>query len=277
MTGDGQVVPPDDRAAAGDRAAPFVDIRNVSKVYGSGQRAVVALQNVSASIRDGEFVSIVGPSGCGKSTLLKCVAGLEPCSKGAIHVAGRQVQSPPLDVGVVFQRDLLLDWRNALDNVLLAAEFRGFRGAAILERARALLDLVGLSGYEDRFPWELSGGMRQRVAIARALICQPKFLLMDEPFGALDALTRDEMNLELQAIWSQDRKTVLFITHGIDEAVFLSDRVLVMDRHPGRFIMDLPIDLPRPRTIALRDTPAFTHHTAAIRSAMVDAGIFRKA
>lgn len=262
--------------AGGHSSQDFLDIREVTKIYGTSRRAVVALQGVSARIREGEFVSIVGPSGCGKSTLLKCVAGLEPVTAGSIRVAGLQVTAPPADIGVVFQQDLLLDWRTALDNVLLAAEFRGFTRSHILARARFLLELVGLSGNEDRFPWELSGGMRQRVALARALLCQPNFLLMDEPFGALDALTRDEMNLELQSIWSRERKTVLFITHGIDEAVFLSDRVLVMDRNPGRFIMDLSIDVPRPRSVAIRDTAAFTHHTALIRAAMVDAGILRR-
>lgn len=260
---------------ATDSAPPLVAIKNLVKTYHSARGPITALSDIDLDIANGQFVSIVGPSGCGKSTLLKCIAGLERISSGGITVAGKTVSAPPDDLGIVFQRDVLLDWRTAIDNVLITAEFQKIARATMIERARRLLDSFGLGDFENRYPWELSGGMRQRVAICRALLCDPKFLLMDEPFGALDALTRDELNMQLQELWTRDRKTIVFITHGIDEAVFLSDRVIVMDRNPGRIILDLAIDLPRPRSFAVRDTSAFTHFTAIVRQTMVDAGILR--
>jgi NitT/TauT family transport system ATP-binding protein len=260
-------------AAAG--AQSHVVIRGVGKRYLSRRGSITALAGIDLDIAAGEFVSIVGPSGCGKSTLLKCVAGIEPVSEGEIAVGGERVSRPPTDLGVVFQRDVLFDWRTVLDNVLIPAEFLRLPRRDYVERAHRLLDLLGLRGYAGRYPWELSGGMRQRVAICRALLCNPKFLLMDEPFGALDALTRDELNVELQDIGNRDKKTILFITHGIGEAVFLSDRVAVMDKNPGRIVADLAIELPRPRPLAVRDTTAFTAYTAQIRKIMTEIGALR--
>jgi NitT/TauT family transport system ATP-binding protein len=249
-----------------------VAFESVGKIYPSARGAIVALRDIDLAIAAGEFVSIVGPSGCGKSTLLKCAAGLEPVTEGRILVAGRGVATPPDGLGFVFQRDLLFDWRTILDNVLVSAEFEGRARRGLADRARELLKIFGLADYESRYPWELSGGMRQRVAICRALLCNPSLLLMDEPFGALDALTRDELNAELQERWMAEKTTILFITHGIAEAVFLSDRVAVMDRNPGRIVEVVTIDLPRPRPLAVRDTPDFTRYTAAIRQMMTDIG-----
>jgi NitT/TauT family transport system ATP-binding protein len=188
-------------------------------------------------------------------------------------VDGTKVTAPPRDLGVVFQRDLLFDWRTILDNVLVTAEFERRQRRDYVNRARHLLAVFGLAGYEQRYPWELSGGMRQRVAICRSLLRRPRFLLMDEPFGALDAITRDELNEELQASWLDETMTVLFITHSIAEAVFLSDHVMVMARNPGRITGRFTIDLPRPRRLAVRDTAAFTGHTAAIRETMIRPGV----
>ncbi|MGE0715170.1 MAG: ABC transporter ATP-binding protein [Alphaproteobacteria bacterium] len=263
-----------------DRPAPSagavrVAVSGLSKVYESDRGPVEALAGIDLAVRDCEFLTVLGPSGCGKSTLLKCVAGLEPISAGSIVIDGRTVTRPPPDLGIVFQRDLLLDWRTNLDNVLISVEFLGLRRRDYIERARSLLDVFGLAGFEDRYPWELSGGMRQRVAICRALVDDPGFLLMDEPFGALDALTRDELNLELQRIWLRDRKTVLFITHSVPEAVFLSDRVIVMDRNPGRIAAEFTVDLPRPRSLADRDTAPFIRLAAEIRGRITSAGTGR--
>ena len=230
-----------------------VAIRDLDKVYKSPNSNVTALQQIDLDIGRGEFISVVGPSGCGKSTLLKCIAGISGINRGRIEIDGVAVSAPPDHMAIVFQRDILLDWRSALDNILLPIEFKGQRKADWTSKASELLQLIGLAGYEQRRPWELSGGQRQRVAICRALIQEPRLLLMDEPFGALDALTRDDLNLELQRLWTASKKTVLFITHSISEAVMLSDRVVVMAANPGRIIDTIPIDLPRPRTLDLRE------------------------
>ena len=256
-------------------AAIHAGIRDVTKTYLSARGPITALDGVSLDIAAQEFVSILGPSGCGKSTLLKCIAGLERVTDGEIIVAGEQVRSPPRNLGVVFQRDLLLDWRTVIDNVLITAQFIGKPKKSFVPRARELLAMFGLSEYENRFPWELSGGMRQRAAICRALLDRPQFLLMDEPFGALDALTRDELNLETQDSWLRDKTTVLFITHSIAEAVFLSDRVAVMARNPGRIVEIISIDLPRPRPLAIRDTPDFIYYTAHLRRIMTLTGAIK--
>ena len=252
-----------------------VRISDLSKSYESDRGPVQALSGISLDIHDSEFLTVLGPSGCGKSTLLKCVAGLEPVTGGHILIDGKPVTRPPPDLGIVFQRDLLLDWRTNLDNVLISVEFLGLRKKDFVERARQLLDLFGLAGYEDRYPWELSGGMRQRVAICRALVDNPGFLLMDEPFGALDAMTRDDLNLELQRIWLRDKKTALFITHSVPEAVFLSDRIIVMDRNPGRIAAEFVVDLPRPRTLSDRETAPFIRYSAEIRATITGMGILR--
>jgi NitT/TauT family transport system ATP-binding protein len=257
-------------------SVPRVCAWAVGKIYRSARGDVVALDGIDLEICNGEFLSIVGPSGCGKSTLLRCVAGLGPISSGEIRIDGRLVQGPVENTGIVFQRDVLLDWRTALSNVLLAVEFRGGRRREWVGRAQELLAKVGLGAFTDRYPWELSGGMRQRVAICRALLSDPPILLMDEPFGALDALTRDEINAELQRIWIENRKTVLFITHSISEAVFLSDRVAVMSPKPGRILEFVSVDLPRPRKLAIRDTAEFCAKSSRIREVLSRSGGVRE-
>jgi NitT/TauT family transport system ATP-binding protein len=259
---------PERIAAAGlsaKGAQPFVDINNVDKVFTSRGRELKAVDNVSLDIAPGEFVSVVGPSGCGKSTLMMMVAGLMPFSRGEICVQGKRVTKPITDVGVIFQRDALLEWRSILDNILLQMDVRGLKRRDYEQPARDLLARVGLAGFEDYYPWELSGGMRQRVSLCRALIHNPSLLLMDEPFGALDALTREQMNLDLQKIWLEHRKTMLFITHSIWEAVFLSDRVVVMSPRPGRVAQTISVDLPRPRSLSVRESPEFGRYSAQIR------------
>jgi NitT/TauT family transport system ATP-binding protein len=236
---------------------------------------VIALQDVTLRIEDGEFVSLLGPSGCGKSTLLKCVAGLEELTSGHLIVRGEAVDGPPPDLGMVFQRDLLLDWRTVLDNVLIMAEFQGLSRLEQKPRAIALLERFGLGGSLDRHPWELSGGMRQRAAICRALLTEPQILLMDEPFGALDAMTRDDLNVELTRIWQTARRTVLFVTHSIAEAIFLSDRVAVMSPGPGRVREIVRIDLPRPRDLSIQGTPAFAAYVNHLRGLFAELGVAR--
>ena len=236
---------------------PAIALRDLSKTYETRDGSLHALDGVTFEVMDGEFVTIVGRSGCGKSTILKIVAGLLLKTSGSVRVNDSEVTGPLRDVGFVFQAPTLLRWRSVLDNVLLPAEFLGMEMTEARRRARELLDLVGLHGFEQRFPRELSGGMQQRVAISRALIHDPRLLLLDEPFGALDALTREEMNLELLRIWSEKRKTSLLITHSIAEAVFLADRVIVMTPRPGRVAEVVRVDLPRPRAAAVRLTPEF--------------------
>src|SRR5579875_1355411 len=256
-------------------ASVYVEIAGVGKAYGVGAGKLVALEDINLCLRQGEFVSIVGPSGCGKSTLVKCVAGLEKVTTGVIRIQDQIIEGPPKNLGMVFQRDVLADWRNVLDNVLLVSEFRRRDRRMSENRARELLDLFGLSESPHRYPWELSGGMRQRAAICRALVDDPEFLLMDEPFGALDAMTRDQLNVELQRIWLNSRKTVLFITHGIAEAVFLSDRVVMMSRNPGRVIETIDIDLPRPRHLSIRETSTFGAYVSRVRKLFMSLGILK--
>lgn len=255
---------------------PYLSLNDVRKVYPSSHGDIMALADINLDIAPGEFVSVVGPSGCGKSTLLKCVAGLEPITHGQIKVGGEPLDGPPSALGVVFQRDVLLDWRTIIDNVLLQAEFLGHSKAQYRERAKELLERFGLAGFETRHPWELSGGMRQRASICRALLCNPNMLLMDEPFGALDAMTRDDLNVELSRIWQGTDKTVVFITHSITEAVFLSDRVVMMSRSPGRIVDVIDIDLPRPRSLAVRETDAFGVYTRRIRHNFADLGVLQE-
>jgi NitT/TauT family transport system ATP-binding protein len=241
-------------------------VRNLSKTYRGGQRSVLALDDIDFQIGEGEFISIVGPSGCGKSTLLKIMTGLIGCSAGEVLLRGTPVASPRQDIGTVFQSPVLFPWRSVLDNVLLPIDVLRRSRPEHLPKAKELLNLVGLAGFEDRYPWELSGGMQQRVAISRGLVHDPALLMMDEPFGALDAMTREHMNVELQRIWLERKKTVLFITHSIPEAVFLSDRVLVMTPRPGRILTERSIDLPRPRSLDVMNTPEFGQHVRAIRN-----------
>lgn len=241
-----------------------VRIERVSKVFPTTDGPVHALDDVSLDIGDGEFVSIVGPSGCGKSTLLLIVAGLLHPSSGQVQIRGHHVERPYTDLGIVFQRDVLLGWRTALQNVLLQSEIRGLPAEQHRGRALELLQMVGLGGFENAYPSQLSGGMRQRVSLCRALVHDPPLLLMDEPFGALDALTRDQMNADLCMMMDATRKTVLFITHAIEEAVLLSDRVIVITPRPGRIERILDIDLPRPRRLRLRESAEFRSHVRQI-------------
>ena len=243
----------------------LIDYHKVQKIYNSGNDEVIALEEISFAVGEGEFITVVGRSGCGKTTLLKLTAGLLAPTAGTVHVAQTAVRGPLTDVGIVFQSPVLLAWRKTIDNVLLQIEARKLRIEDYRERALELLSLTGLRGFEDKYPNELSGGMQQRVSISRALIHDPPLLLMDEPFGALDAITRDEMNLELLRIWREAKKTVLFITHSIAEAVFLGDRVIVMTPRPGKVSEIVNLDLPRPRTTALRDDPKFISYVKHIR------------
>ena len=246
-------------------SAPICSIRGLTKRYESQDgTGVTALEALSFDIADGEFVAVVGPSGCGKSTLLHILAGVFPASGGEALLRGTPLRGLRRDVGVVFQDALLLPWRRAIENVLLPAVVHGLPMAPA--RARELLRLVQLEGFAEKYPHELSGGMQQRVAIARGLLHDPAMLLMDEPFGALDAMTRDQMNLDLLDIWQAARKTILLITHSIPEAVFLADRVLVMSARPGRIIDDVTVDLPRPRSLRMLATPEFGELTRRIRT-----------
>ena len=244
---------------------PFISLRGVRKVYRTRKDEVVAVSDVSFAVREGEFVSLVGPSGCGKSTILKIVAGLHPHDGGTVRIGSAASPfDPSRDIGMVFQQPLLLKWRRILENVLLPAEILGLPKRESRERARELLRMVGLGGTEEHYPYELSGGMQQRAAIARALVHDPKLILMDEPFGALDALTREKMNLELLAIWEQQRKTVLFVTHGISEAVFMGGRVVVLTAGPARMAEDIEVRLPYPRSLDLKTHEAFGDYTRRI-------------
>jgi len=244
---------------------PLIAIEGVAKTYQTADGPVESLKPLSFDIGDGEFMAIVGPSGCGKSTLLKMVAGLLPASSGRISLNGVPVDGPPDNVGIVFQSPVLLAWRTVLDNILLQIDMRKLARSDYLPKAQALLAMTGLADFARKLPWQLSGGMQQRASICRALVHDPAVLLMDEPFGALDAMTREKMNLELQRIWSETRKTVLFITHSIPEAVFLADRVLVMSERPGKVAAIYDVELPRPRSLAMMGDPAFVSLTQTIR------------
>jgi NitT/TauT family transport system ATP-binding protein len=244
---------------------PAMSITRLSKTYSSRGEPTVALQDIDFAVADGEFVAIVGPSGCGKSTLLKIMSGLLAPSTGEVRVNGTAVSAPRRDIGMVFQSPVLFPWRSVIDNVLLPVDVQRQDRPTHVKLAQELLALVGLAGFEDRYPWELSGGMQQRVAISRGLINDPTMLMMDEPFGALDAMTREHMNVELQRIWLERKKTILFITHSIPEAVFLADRVLVMTPRPGRIMTSRPIDLPRPRPLDVMNTAAFGEHVRSLR------------
>ncbi len=242
-----------------------IALSGVSKTYRTREGDVPSLQPVDLLIDRGEVVAVVGPSGCGKSTLLKMVAGLLPPTAGGIQVSGHAVTRPHRDVGIVFQSPLLLPWRSVLGNVMMPVEVKRLPRAPHLERARGLLRMTGLEAFAAKYPWQLSGGMQQRAAICRALVHDPDILLMDEPFGALDALTRETMNLELQRIQMDTGKTVLLITHSIPEAVFLSDRVVVMTERPGAIAAVYDVALPRPRSLDVMGSPDFGALARSIR------------
>ena len=255
------------------RARAAVEISAVQKTFLSARGAIHALTETSLAIRPGQFVSIVGPSGCGKSTLLSLIAGLDAPTAGKILIEGQEVRGPHESLGVVFQRDLLLDWRTVMDNVLLQVEMRGLVPKVHAPTARELLDMVGLQGFHGRYPRELSGGMRQRVAICRALVHNPLLLLMDEPFGALDAMSRDRLNVDLNRICSETKKTVIFITHSIAEAVFLGDRVVVMSSRPGRVVADIDIEAPHPRDLSFRESAEFVGYVRQVRTIFEAEGV----
>jgi len=244
---------------------PFIRMQGVSKIYRSGRKEHLAVSDATFDIMPGELVAMVGPSGCGKSTLLKVLAGLHQHDAGELKI-GSATHSfdPSRDVGMVFQAPLLLKWRRILENVLLPAEILGIPSATAIRRARELLELVGLTGCEEKYPYELSGGMQQRAAIARALVHDPKLVLMDEPFGALDALTREKMNLEVLRIWKESGKTIVFVTHGISEAVFLGTRVIVLTAGPARMADNIEIALPYPRTLDIKTHERFGEYTRRI-------------
>jgi NitT/TauT family transport system ATP-binding protein len=257
-------------------AAPALAFRGAGKVFETPTGALRALAGIDFALGRGEFLSVLGPSGCGKSSLLALATGLEFPTEGSVEVDGRRVERPVTDVGIVFQTDVLLDWRTVLGNVMLQIEMRGLDAAQYEGRARALLRTVGLAGFERKRPYELSGGMRQRVSICRALVHDPHILFMDEPFGALDAITREQLVLELHRIWNETRKSVMFVTHDIGEAIFLADRVLVMTPRPGRIEEIVDVDLPRPRTVATRESPRFLALVAHVRTLFVQAGILQE-
>ena len=263
-------------ADASELSKIAVKAEGVSKVYSTASGTVPALADVSLSIERGEFVSVLGPSGCGKSTFMMIAAGLESQSSGTIITDGAVVSKPCTNVGVVFQQPILLDWRNALDNVLLQAEGRKSDMTRARKHAVELLESVGLGGFENKMPSELSGGMRQRVAICRALLHEPSILLMDEPFGALDALTRDQMSLDIMRLMSRRQMSVLFITHSIPEAVFMSDKIVVLTPRPGRIDKLIEVDLPRPRTLATRESNRFTEYVHEIQELFLARGVLHE-
>jgi NitT/TauT family transport system ATP-binding protein len=248
---------------------PFVSLCGITKRFLTRAGAeVTAVQDVSLDIARDQFVTLVGPSGCGKSTLLKLIGGVAKPTSGEILFDGRRLERPSRSSGLIFQRPVLLPWRTVLGNVLFPIEMLGWPVSSYRDAALRLIELVGLRGFEKALPSELSGGMQQRVSICRALVYDPQMLLMDEPFGALDAMTREDLSVELLRIWTERRKTVVFVTHSINEAVLLADRVVVMAARPGRVVMDLPVQLPRPRSLETELTPEFKELVRRIRDAI---------
>jgi NitT/TauT family transport system ATP-binding protein len=250
---------------------PILQINELSATFSNGQQGLQALDRVTFSVNSQEFVCVLGPSGSGKSTLLRILAGLLPASEGEVLYCGRPLAGPQPDIGFVFQKSNLMPWRTVVDNITLPLELLSIERSEALRQAQEMVELVGLAGFEATLPRELSGGMAQRVAIARALVHDPQVLLLDEPFGSLDALTRERMGSELLRIWQRRRKTVIMVTHSISEALFLADRVLVLSRRPGQLRLDLTVNLPRPRLEEIRYTPAFGDLARQLRSAIEDA------
>lgn len=251
----------------------IVNLSGVHKTYITDSGDVRALDPVSFGFEKGQTLSVVGPSGCGKSTLLRILAGIDAASGGKIVINGRTITGPVSDMGIVFQRDLLLDWRSVLNNVMLPAELAGRNNSEMRERALGLLRELGVGDFSDRYPYELSGGMRQRVAIARALLLRPSLVLLDEPFSALDAMTRDQMNVILQRLQQHEQVSTMLITHSIAEAVYLSDRVVVMSARPGRVLDVVDIDLPKPRPLSIREEPQFAALARHIRVLFENEGV----
>lgn len=254
------------------QAAHVISIRNLNMVYRGRGTETVALKDATETIREGEFISLIGPSGCGKTTLLRLIADLIQPTSGELVVAGKSPREARLarEYGYVFQAPALLEWRSVLKNVMLPLEIMGFSRAEQQTRAAALLAMVGLRDFHKQYPWQLSGGMQQRVSIARALAFDPKLLLMDEPFGALDEITRETMNLELLRIWQETRKTIVFVTHSIPEAVFLSSRIFVMTPRPGKIERVIKVDLPYPRDTETRESQGFFELATEVRESLRD-------
>jgi NitT/TauT family transport system ATP-binding protein len=247
---------------------PILQVKHLSTIFPDGNSGLHALDDLSFSVNPEQFVCVLGPSGCGKTTLLRVLAGLLPPTRGEVLFGNSALKTPRHGVGMVFQKANLMPWRTVLDNILLPLEIQHVPHQEAMEKARVMLELVGLTGFESSLPRDLSGGMAQRVAIARALIHEPDLLLLDEPFGSLDALTRERMGNELTRIWQARRKTVIMVTHSISESLFLADRVLVLSHRPGRLCLDLPVDLPRPRDEDIRYTPAFSNLARQVRLAI---------
>lgn len=253
-----------------------LSLSSVGKIYQAKSGPVEALDGIDFNIGDGEFLSILGPSGCGKSTLLSLASGLEFPTSGTVALAGKRIDRAVTDIGIVFQTDVLLEWRRVLGNVLIQPQIRGLDMKLHEQKARDLLALVGLAGFEDKYPHELSGGMRQRVSICRSLIHDPPLLLMDEPFGALDALTREQMVMELHQLWLRTRKSVMFVTHDIQEAILLAQRVLVMTPRPGRIAEIVDVDLPFPRKPETMESRRFVELVAHVRHIFERHGVLKK-
>jgi NitT/TauT family transport system ATP-binding protein len=247
---------------------PILQVRHLSIIFPDGNSGLKALDDISFSVNAEQFLCVLGPSGCGKTTLLRVLAGLLPLTYGELVFGNPSLTTPRHGVGMVFQKANLMPWRTVLDNILLPLEIQHVLRPEAMEKALALVELVGLVGFEDSLPRDLSGGMAQRVAIARALIHEPDLLLLDEPFGSLDALTRERMGSELTRIWQARRKTVIMVTHSISESLFLADRVLVLSNRPGRLCLDLIVDLPRPRVEDIRYTPVFSALARQVRLAI---------
>ena len=251
---------------------PYIQLKNVDKIYLTKNDAITACQNVTFDVNESEFIAIVGPSGCGKTTILKMIAGLVSYTNGSVIVGGKVVTKPVTDVGIIFQDATLLDWRDVLSNVLIQCEIRGMDQEKQIPIAKKLLSDVGLQGFENKKPYELSGGMRQRVSICRSLVHDPPLLLMDEPFGALDALTREQISMDIQHLWMEQRKTAFLITHSIPEAVLLADRVIVMTPRPGQIVEIIDVDLPRPRRLD-KLPKRYNELTGRIRDIFMEAGV----
>jgi len=254
---------------------PFIRIKDLSKRFTTGNGTVEALLEVSFDIVEGEFLAVIGPSGCGKSTMLAILAGLLEPSSGSVEIGGRRVSGPYTDLGIIFQNHVLLDWLTTIENVLFQTDMRRLPREEYEKRARDLLKMVSLDGFEDRRPYELSGGMKQRTAICRALLHDPPLLLMDEPFGALDALTRDQLCIDVEKIWISSPKTVVFITHSVQEAVQLADRILVMTPRPGRLYKVVDVDLPRPRYRDGIRSPEYARLIESIKETFLEQGVLR--
>jgi len=246
----------------------LIEIKDLYKRYKSSRGDTVAIENITFSVKNSEFISIVGPSGCGKSTLLKIIAGLLPFDKGWVNIGGKKIHGPVRDIGFVFQSPILFRWKTVLANVLAPIDLMGLGKKKYLHKAHELLELAKLTGFERSYPMELSGGMQQRVSICRALIYDPKVILMDEPFGALDAMTRDKMNLEILRIWREKRKTILFVTHSIYEAAFLADRIVVLSDRPSQVRQIITVQLPRPRQLEMKTTDAYGQYVSKLYELM---------